>query len=119
MSEIKLDYPAAARSISVWLEKYCDESLEYPNMVAEAARRASKEIERLHKEIEALKAKPTLEDVCDLLKEHKCIGCSMDYQTKCKHTNSSVCARRRLMNCIWQSEKSEALRLFGEIRGVR
>ena len=45
-------YPEAARVIHLWLEDFCDESLAYPAMIAEAARRASKEIERLKKCLE-------------------------------------------------------------------
>lgn len=36
-----LDYPAAARSIALNLAEFCDESLAYPEMIAEAARRAA------------------------------------------------------------------------------
>lgn len=55
--EIQLDYPAAARVIALWLKEYCDENLSYPNMIAECARRASKEISRLKSELEELKRK--------------------------------------------------------------
>ena len=41
------DYPAAARSLHLNLAEFCDESLTFPAMIAEAGRRARAEIERL------------------------------------------------------------------------
>lgn len=41
------DYPQAARSIALWLKRFCDNRLKYPAMIAEAARRAAKHIESL------------------------------------------------------------------------
>jgi hypothetical protein len=43
------DYPAAARSIALWLKDFCNEDLPYPEMIADAARKAAKEIDRLTK----------------------------------------------------------------------
>ena len=40
-------YPEAARVIALWLDECCDKSLRYPEMIADAARRAAKEIELL------------------------------------------------------------------------
>jgi len=40
-------YPEAARVIALWLGEFCDEDRPYPDMIAEASRRAAKEIERL------------------------------------------------------------------------
>lgn len=45
-----MDYPAAARSIALWLKPYCDESLPYPAMIAEAARMAAKTIEETQRD---------------------------------------------------------------------
>jgi len=50
--EYQLDYPEAARVIALYLDKYCDKSLTYPNMIAEAARVASeviKEYDRVNR----------------------------------------------------------------------
>lgn len=44
-------YPQAARSIEVNLKEYCEPSLPYPAMIAEAARRARVEIDRLMAEL--------------------------------------------------------------------
>jgi hypothetical protein len=51
----KLDYPAAARAIALWLKPYCNEDLAYPDMIAQAAREVAAECERLKGEREALK----------------------------------------------------------------
>jgi hypothetical protein len=48
----EFDYPAAARSIHLWLKDLCDESLAYPRMIADASRNAALEIERLRQLIE-------------------------------------------------------------------
>jgi hypothetical protein len=68
--DVILDYPAAARVIHMWLDEFADVGLRYPNMVAECARRASKELERvrrenesLKKEVERLKSKLDEEDI--------------------------------------------------------
>lgn len=50
----KLDYPEAAIVIHLWLKDFCDESLPFPDMIAEAARKASKRIEQLEKGVKAL-----------------------------------------------------------------
>ena len=44
---VMLDYPAAARAIALWLKPFCEESLPYPDMIAEAARKQVKAYERL------------------------------------------------------------------------
>lgn len=36
----RTDYPACARVIALYLDEFCDETLPYPGMIAEAARRA-------------------------------------------------------------------------------
>lgn len=46
-------YAAAARVIALWLKEFCDEKLPYDEMVAEASRRAAKEIEVLRAAIGA------------------------------------------------------------------
>jgi hypothetical protein len=38
------DYPSAARSIALNLRQFCDEELFYPDMIADAARKASDQI---------------------------------------------------------------------------
>lgn len=40
-------YEEAARVTHLWLNDYCDESLDYPAMVADACRTAKKEIDKL------------------------------------------------------------------------
>lgn len=40
-------YPEAARVIHLWLKEFCDESRACPDMIADASRMASKEIDRL------------------------------------------------------------------------
>ena len=48
MAKERIDtYPEAARAIALWLDEFCDKSLRYPEMIADAARRAAKEIELL------------------------------------------------------------------------
>jgi len=48
MTKEKIEtYPEAARVIHLWLAEFCDENRTYPDMIAEASRRAAKEIERL------------------------------------------------------------------------
>lgn len=53
------EYDEAARVIHLHLNKYCDESLPFPAMVADAAREANKDIELFQKQnkelIETLK----------------------------------------------------------------
>jgi hypothetical protein len=50
MSKKRIDtYTQAARCIALWLDEFCDKSLRYPEMIADAARRAAKEIEHLRK----------------------------------------------------------------------
>lgn len=44
---LKDDYAAAARSIALNLAEFCDDSLAYPEMIAEASRRARTELESL------------------------------------------------------------------------
>ena len=41
------DYSTAARSIALNLQEFCDESLPYPEMIADAARKAAAECARL------------------------------------------------------------------------
>jgi len=51
MAKERIDtYPEAARVIALWLDEFCDKSLRYPEMIAEAARKAAKEIELLRSE---------------------------------------------------------------------
>jgi len=48
MAQGKIEtYAEAARVIHLWLEEFCDEKRSYPDMIAEAARRAREEIDRL------------------------------------------------------------------------
>lgn len=48
-------YEEAARVISLYLKEFCDESLTYPEMIAEASRRANKKINEQSQLIEKLK----------------------------------------------------------------
>jgi hypothetical protein len=43
----RMDYPEAARAIALYLLEFCDENFFYPDMIADAARKAAKEIENL------------------------------------------------------------------------
>lgn len=43
-------YDESARVIHLWLKEFCDESLPFPEMIADAARKAAKHIEFLRKE---------------------------------------------------------------------
>jgi len=43
----KTDYSTAARTISLYLREFCNEWMPYPDMIADAAQKASAEIERL------------------------------------------------------------------------
>ena len=48
MAKERIDtYPEAARVIALWLDEFCDKSLSYPAMIADAARKAAQEVERL------------------------------------------------------------------------
>jgi len=48
MAKERIDtYPEAARAIALWLDEFCDKSLRYPEMIADAARKAAQEIELL------------------------------------------------------------------------
>lgn len=44
VTQIRDDYATAARTIALYLKDYCDESLPYHEMIAEAARRADEEL---------------------------------------------------------------------------
>ncbi len=46
------DYATAARVVALYLEEFCDPRLLYPAMMAESARRAAMEIQRLRAVIE-------------------------------------------------------------------
>lgn len=50
-------YASGARTIALYLRKYCDYELTYPEMIANAVRRAAAEIEQLQAENERLKTK--------------------------------------------------------------
>lgn len=50
-------YEEAAAVIALWLSEFCDLTLPYPAMIADASRRAAKEIEILHREYAARCAK--------------------------------------------------------------
>ena len=52
---VRLDYPAAARAIALHLREFCDESLPYTDMIADAARQAKAEIDRLRASVVAWK----------------------------------------------------------------
>lgn len=45
--EPKMDYYAAARAVGLHLKEFCDNWIPYPDMIAEAARKARIEIEKL------------------------------------------------------------------------
>lgn len=49
------EYDEAARVIHLYLNEFCDESLPFPAMVADAARKADKEIKAIKDENEKLK----------------------------------------------------------------
>jgi outer membrane murein-binding lipoprotein Lpp len=58
MSEVKpreLDYEEAARVTHLYLEKWCDTSLRYPDMVADASRKVRDAYDKLAAEIELRK----------------------------------------------------------------
>lgn len=57
-AKLKADdtYPHAARVIALHLAEFCDKSLTYPDMIAEAARRAKAALDELRAELDALKA---------------------------------------------------------------
>ena len=53
----EMDYPEAARAIAVLLDRFCDKSLKYPDMIIDAARKASNRIDELESYIVYLKDK--------------------------------------------------------------
>lgn len=124
MSEKELDYPEAARVVYLWLKNFCDESLKYPDMIAESARRARAEIDSLKAETKSLKSKPTLEDVCELGKKTSdiCKYQTMSNTECCKCNFFKVeggCILRDFSDDIAHGNYPEALALFQKIRGVR
>lgn len=52
VTKIRDDYAVAARTISLYLKEFCDESLPYPELIADASRKASAELEKVKKEQE-------------------------------------------------------------------
>ena len=50
------DYSTAARSIALNLQEFCDESLPYPEMIADAARKAAAECARLREALRKIDA---------------------------------------------------------------
>ena len=50
-------YATAARVIALHLKPFCDESLPYDEMIADAARKASDELEQVNRENRQLKEK--------------------------------------------------------------
>lgn len=61
-------YQEAARVVHLWLKEFCNEKKIYPDMIAEAARRAAKEIERLRHLISQFQAEMP-EGLLNLLNE--------------------------------------------------
>jgi predicted nuclease with TOPRIM domain len=51
--EIVQKYATSARAIALWLNEFCNDKLPYDEMIAEAARKASAEIEQVRAEREA------------------------------------------------------------------
>ena len=49
-------YDQAARVIGVWLQEFCDDSLPYPERIADASRKASLKISVLENRIKSLAA---------------------------------------------------------------
>jgi hypothetical protein len=47
ITQIRDEYATAASTIALYLKDYCNESLPYPEMIADAARRAGKELSNL------------------------------------------------------------------------
>lgn len=55
MADGKIEtYDKAARVVHLYLKEFCDENRTYPDMIAEAARRAAEEIEHLRGVIEEM-----------------------------------------------------------------
>lgn len=50
---VPLDYAAAARAVHLHLQEFCRKDLRYPDMIAEAARRAGVEIRALRQRLPA------------------------------------------------------------------
>lgn len=48
------DYAAAARTIALYLDRFCNRSLDYPTMIADAARNAEAELKQVKRERDAL-----------------------------------------------------------------
>ena len=46
VKKIRDDYATSARAIHLYLKEFCDETLPYPEMIADAVRRLSKKIEK-------------------------------------------------------------------------
>lgn len=78
VKKIREDYATSARAIAVWLNDYKDENLSYDKMIAECARRAAKEIDKLKQENELLRLKITDKDMI-ITKQMEIIN------SKCNH----------------------------------
>lgn len=66
-------YAASARIIALYLADYCDGTLPYPEMIAEASRKASAEISRLQSDNDRMAGE--LEAAVGLLSGH-CLSCA-------------------------------------------
>ena len=80
MAKEKIEtYPEAARVIHLWLAEFCDENRPYPDMIAEASRRASKEIDRLRNLTKQTNGREKSDtercNKCHLLFPHHLEGC--------------------------------------------
>lgn len=56
LTEIRDKYAASARTIALWLEKYCDRALTYDEMIADAAMKVAKDVDRLTAQAKTLEA---------------------------------------------------------------
>ena len=69
MAKERIDtYPEAARCIALYLGEFCDRSLRYPEMIAGAARAASKEIAILRC---SDSVQPTEQEPCPVCEQNK------------------------------------------------
>lgn len=102
-------YAAAARVVSLYLREFCDKSLPYDEMIADAARKAEAVFTRVRAE---------RNDLLEYAKELKeCEMCRHD--TFCHHRNPTnsdcdVCGRKEKCPCLGCNEASR-----WEYRGVK
>ena len=84
VTQTRDDYATAARAISLWLKEFCDNSLTYDQMIADAARKAANALsesrERERAAVEDMKAMALAMRESEELTEGCCFACAHEAQ---------------------------------------